>query len=428
MRRDLRTGNNPALLAAGRAGDVLPLFVRDPQFSETSRRVGVLGDILTNLQKEVPGMVLRHGEPEKEVLEVALAAGVKEVYITKDFSPYGRARDERVREALKQHGIFLVEEGSSYAVEPGSINKDGGGFYKVYGAFYKQWRENLKVGNPHISNINWAEGRGIDSTWRIEKRSGTEMQWGMDNFNEFLTKIDQYPLNRHRPDLDGTSKISTALKFGTIHPNSLIWLVENLEGSEEFLRQICWREWFADLLYRNPDLAWADADKNSSVKTDTDGRAAERFKTWCEGKTGYPIVDAGMRQLLEEGWMPNRVRMIVGSFMLKDLHLPWQWGARWFMKNLIDGDLASNNLSWQWLAGTGLDAAPYHRIFNPSLQSAKFDPEGIYIQKWVKELSDVFKDKLHEPGCSGSYIQPMVDHNTERIEALDRWRGRKKNS
>ena len=189
--------------------------------------------------------------------------------------------------------------------------------------------------------------------------------------------------------------------------------------------ELAWREFYADVLFHHPDSGWTNLQRRmDAMPVDTDADARQRFRRWCDGTTGFPIVDAGMRELLGIGWMHNRVRMIVASFLVKDLHLPWQWGARHFMQHLVDGDLASNSHGWQWTAGTGTDAAPYFRIFNPTTQSEKFDPDGDYIRAWVPELAAVATAQIHAPGSArpDGYPVPMVDHGAERQEALARYK------
>ena len=211
-----------------------------------------------------------------------------------------------------------------------------------------------------------------------------------------------------------------------MHPRQLLAESHPHDVNKSFVSEICWREFYADVMFNKPQTAWENLQvKMNVLPHDTGPIADERFKAWCAGRTGYPIVDAGMRQMLATGWMHNRVRMIVASFLVKDLHLPWQWGARYFMRHLVDGDLASNNHGWQWTAGTGTDAAPYFRVFNPTTQSEKFDPTGEYIRRWVPELEDC--QAIHAPetadaGIPSGYVAPIVDHSVERDESLRRYK------
>jgi deoxyribodipyrimidine photo-lyase len=234
--------------------------------------------------------------------------------------------------------------------------------------------------------------------------------------------LDRYDQDRDRPDLDHTSRISVHLKWGTIHPRTL--LADLAPRHEVYRKELAWREFYADVLHHRPDSAreyYRPELKGLSYVSGAPART--RLEAWQAGQTGYPIVDAGMRQLLGEGWMHNRVRMIVASFLVKDLHLEWTAGARHFMSHLVDGDLASNNHGWQWVAGSGTDAAPYFRIFNPTLQGKKFDPHGDYVRRWVPELAHLSAKVIHEPwadpnGAPADYPAPIVDHAAERDASL----------
>jgi deoxyribodipyrimidine photo-lyase len=239
--------------------------------------------------------------------------------------------------------------------------------------------------------------------------------------------LGRYASARDRPDLAGTSGLSPYLRFGMIHPRQLLGELGESKSERVFATELAWREFYADVLFRHPRSGWENLDRRmDAMRPDTGRDARRRFEAWQRGETGYPLVDAGMRQLLAAGWMHNRVRMVVASFLVKDLHLPWQWGARHFMVHLVDGDLASNSHGWQWTAGTGTDAAPYFRIFNPVTQSKRFDPDGAYIRRWVPELAHVDGDEVHAPweskrGIPLGYHPPMVDHREERAEALRRY-------
>jgi deoxyribodipyrimidine photo-lyase len=230
---------------------------------------------------------------------------------------------------------------------------------------------------------------------------------------------------RNLPGVAGTSRLSAALRWGVLHPRQLLGELLPERPHEVFRSELAWREFYADVLFRRPESAWRSLQpRMDAMPVDGDDRARARFAAWRHGRTGYPIVDAGMRELLATGWMHNRVRMITASFLVKDLHLPWQWGARHFLRHLVDGDLASNQHGWQWTAGTGTDAAPYFRIFNPTTQSERFDPQGDYLRRWLPELSDLDDRAIHAPGARrpADYPAPIVDHAVERDEALARYR------
>jgi len=248
----------------------------------------------------------------------------------------------------------------------------------------------------------------------------------LDRWHEFRDKgLSGYATDRDRPDLDGTSRLSPYLKFGVLHPRTLLADLADKHSrtAERYVTELAWREFYADVLHHNPDSAWHDLrEELSGIEYD---EAPDRFEAWTQGRTGFPFVDAGMRQLLAIGWMHNRVRMVTGSFLVKDLHVWWPTGARHFLQHLIDGDLASNNHGWQWVADTGTDAAPYFRVFNPVGQGLKFDPDGEYVRRWIPELRHLDGAAAHEPwqrddGYADGYPQRIVDHAEERAVALDR--------
>jgi deoxyribodipyrimidine photo-lyase len=238
--------------------------------------------------------------------------------------------------------------------------------------------------------------------------------------------LNGYAETRNNPDVNGTSQLSPYLRFGLVHPRSLLAELGDSKSHAVFRSELCWREFYADVLFHQPRTVWENLQSKMNKMThDTGTDAVARFDTWCKGETGFPIVDAGMKQMLTTGWMHNRVRMIVASFLVKDLHLPWQWGAKFFMRHLVDGDIASNNHGWQWTAGTGTDASPYFRIFNPISQGERFDPQGSYVRQWIPELRELANDAVHSPwtlGLLNPYISPMVDHAEERIISLDRYK------
>jgi deoxyribodipyrimidine photo-lyase len=240
--------------------------------------------------------------------------------------------------------------------------------------------------------------------------------------------IDGYATSRDQPAQDGTSRLSPYLKFGLLHPNQILDRLADRDGPgrERFRAELAWREFYADVLFHDPDSArrsWRPAMR--TLRTD-DGPDADRlFRAWAQGRTGYPLIDAGMRQLATTGWMHNRVRMITASFLVKDLHLPWERGARHFLAHLVDGDVASNNHGWQWVAGSGTDAAPFFRVFNPVAQSRRYDPDGEYLRRFVPELRSVPAPGVHEPwrlpALPAGYPMPIVEHGVEREEALARY-------
>lgn len=440
FRRDLRLYDLPALLDAS-SGDsaVLACFVLDPRLESPSgpRRLQFLGDSLRELSAALDGRLsITRGRPEELIPQICAAVGASAVHISADFSPFGARRDAAVTQALAPAGIPLVATGSSYLVSPGRVTKEDGSPYKVFTPFFRRWRE---VGwrGPAQSGpdgVDWIDPAGVtglpaaveppDPGVALDLPAGeaaARARWA-----EFRSEgLRTYATDRDRPDKPGTSRMSAHLKFGTIHPRTLAAdLNPKEDGDAAYLRELAFRDFYASVLQQWPASAWNNWNPAfDAIDVDTGPQAEAAFEAWKQGRTGYPIVDAGMRQLLETGFMHNRVRMIVASFLVKDLHLPWQWGARWFFAQLLDADMASNQHGWQWSAGTGTDAAPYFRVFNPTAQGEKFDPSGDYVRRWVPELAGIKGAGVHrlKAGRPDGYPEPIVDHAAERAEALRRY-------
>ncbi len=439
FRRDLRVEANQALAEAASRGPVLPVFVVDDVLWNASgaNRTWFLAGSLDDLDRQVGGtLVIRRGDPATVLHELADAAGATDVYATDDYGPYGRARDTRVGETLATKGISTHYRSSNYVLPPGTLVSKSDTPYKVFTPFYKLWITAIPDHPDPTPEIQWVNGIDSDDVPDAPAPTATNLpvpgeEAAWHRFERFQSSIvARYDDLRDLPGIDGTSRLSPYLKWGTVHPIQLIERLGTSPGEEAWIRQLCWRDFYAEILFHRPDSARAAYVPGNSVDADTDEAAEERFERWCAGETGYPIVDAGMRQLSTEGWMHNRVRMITASFLVKDLHLPWQWGARYFMQHLVDGDLASNNHGWQWVAGTGTDASPYYRVFNPTTQSAKFDKDGAYIRHWIPELAHLGNKVIHDPasdpfGAPPAYPPPMVDHAAERIEALVRYERRR---
>ncbi|MBF4766592.1 deoxyribodipyrimidine photo-lyase [Nocardioides agariphilus] len=421
FRRDLRLSDNPALLeAAARDGEVLPLFVVDPALwgpSGPSRR-RYLAQSLRDLDSRI-GLTIRTGDPVAEVVRAASEVGADQVHVAADYGPYGAARDERVDAALAGHDIELVRTGSAYAVAPGRVTKDDGMPYQVYTPYYRAWAAHgWRDPAADLGAVSWlvAESDGVPDVvlpdgLALPEAGEAAAQRRWHDYRR--TRLEDYDRQRDRPDLDATSHMSVHLKWGEIHPRTMLAdLREHTgQGAQTYRKELAWREFYADVLFHRPESA-RDYLKPEFARMDYDV-PGEQLEAWRQGRTGYPIVDAGMRQLRATGWMHNRVRMIVASFLVKDLHVEWQHGARHFLHWLVDGDLASNQHGWQWTAGCGTDAAPYFRIFNPVTQGKRFDPQGDYIRTWVPELRDA--EDPHQP------VDPIVDHAEERVEALERY-------
>lgn len=429
FRRDLRLEDNPALLAAAADGsEVVPVFVRDPAFDRAGApRLAYLRRCLGALDASIrgrggSGLVVLDGDPTTEMAAFADELGADGVYVARDYSPYGRRRDAAVAEALAQGDRRLHGVGSPYAVAPGTVRKADGDPYAVFTPFARSWRRTgwpAPASTKDLDEIRWSErplrramteglGPVPDPECRLPPagEAAANEQWADFRHN----RLDGYADHRDEPAQEATSRLSPHLKWGTIHPRQLLVDVDasgdGARAHTVFSAELAWRDFYADVLFHHPQSAWENLNRRMDLlPVDTDAAARRRFERWCAGTTGFGLVDAGMRQLAATGWMHNRVRMVVASFLVKDLHLPWQWGAAWFMRHLVDGDLASNNHGWQWAAGTGTDAAPYFRVFNPTSQQARYDPTGEYVERWVPEP-----------------VAPMLDHAVEREEALRRFR------
>jgi deoxyribodipyrimidine photo-lyase len=400
FRRDLRTSDHPAILAAAeRSPRALALFVLDDRLLKPSGqpRIDFLHRCLHALNDELGGrLMVVHGDPVMVVPRIAKEIGAEGVHISADYAPYGRRRDEAVEKALGD--IELVRSGSPYAVAPGRVRKQDGTPFKVFTPFRGAWLEHgwRKPADTDASTLDWIESKHSEELPGVEEKLPDALALWEEFRDERLAGYDE---TRDRPDLDATSRMSAFLRWGVLHPRTLL---QDCDGT--FRSELAWREFYADVLWHKPETARENYDRKfDRMELDDD---KELFEAWCQGRTGFPIVDAGMRQLLQEGFMHNRVRMIVASFLVKDLHLPWWWGARHFMKHLIDGDIASNQHNWQWVAGSGTDASPFFRVFNPTTQAKKFDPDGAYVRKYAPD----------SPG-----IEPIVDHAVERQVALDRY-------
>ena len=459
FRKDLRLNDNVALAEGIRAAvadgdsEVTALYVFDTDafhalagIRQHSLRAGVVA--LAESLASVGGQLnIQNAQGLAQVAEavvaVALAAGAKEVHAMRAFDPSGIAEQNAVGVALQSAGVFLRLSGSNYAVEPGTVRKASDGLpYRVYTPFFRAWLEHLPQGEaakpqsmPQIGqhwlsagvakiapsqplpectepapfDIKAGEGFALRTVERFKRRA-------LENYDE----------NRNRADLSGTSHLSHALSHGEIHPRTLLAQLGDSKGDEVFRKEIAWREFYADVLWHNPNsLTDYYAPIYAEMRYDSGATAQERLAAWQSGTTGFPMVDAGMRQLLADGWVHNRVRMIVASFLVKDLHLEWQQGAAWFERHLSDFDPASNSHGWQWTAGSGTDASPYYRVFNPVMQGLKFDPNGDYVRKYIPELRHLAGVAAHEPwdyslGYREGYPQRVVDHAVERLESLAR--------
>jgi deoxyribodipyrimidine photo-lyase len=438
LRRDLRLHDHPALqAAAGEGRPVVPLFVLDPALwgpAGPPRRAW-LARSLRALDGDLGGrLVVRHGDPADVVPATAAHVGADRVHVSADAGVYGRRRDAAVAAALERDGRRLVATGSPYAVGPGTLRTAAGEPFSVFTPFLRAWLRHgwSAPAPPPPPAAAWATG--IDSDpFPAEPDLGSMVlpepgeQAALRRWRAFVAgPLAGYDEQRDAPAAQGTSAMSAHLKYGEVHPRTLLADLAANPGpaAERYRTELCWRDFYADVLWHRPDSAREFLrPQMGRMRFDEPG---ERLERWQEGRTGFPFVDAGMRQLRAEGWVHNRVRMVVASFLVKDLHIPWQHGARFFMRWLRDGDLASNNHGWQWVAGSGTDAAPFFRIFNPVTQGLTHDPDGAYVRRYVPELAHLPGKAAHEPwdhprGYEHGYPHRIVDHAAERAEALRRY-------
>ena len=458
FRKDLRLNDNEALAEGIRAamnedGVITALYVFDLEAFEQlegirqhSLRAGVAA-LAHSLETKGAELNLQQArglaDVAAAVVRVAQAAGTKEVHAMRLYDPAGVAEQNAVGLALQAVGIFLRLTGDNYAVSPGKVLKPSDGApYRVYTPFYKAWSQLLPAGAaaapqpmpelgqdwhcPQVAQKTPSQGLP-ECTKAAPFKVVAGEAFALRTFERFRQRaLADYSESRNRADLSGTSHLSHALAHGEVHPRTLLAQLGDSQGEEVFRKELAWREFYADVLWHNPaSLTDYYVPVFAKMRYDTGALADERLAAWQQGKTGYPMVDAGMRQLLAEGWMHNRVRMIVASFLVKDLHLEWQQGAQWFERHLSDFDPASNVHGWQWTAGCGTDASPYYRVFNPVSQGLKFDPKGEYVRKYVPELRHLAGVAAHEPwnyslGYREGYVTRIVDHALEREEALRR--------
>lgn len=432
FRRDLRIHDHPALYKSiDDGGEIVPVFILDPTLIKSggSKRLAYLGQSLRALDESLSNSLhVISGDPVSVLKELMKKYNATSVHISAEFEPYGATRDARVEAA----GISLIRTGSPYAVAPGRVRKPSDGTpYKVYTPFYKAWCEHgwrAPAKKPAaIATIKPEKSAREFPEWKVPDgvtltRAG-ELA-AIERFKYFQKNgLDEYDEARNLAGIDGTSKMSAHLKWGEIHPRTLLAPLGASKAHDVYRKEIAWREFYADVLFHNQHTETDYyAPQFSAMRYDKPGK---QFTAWCEGKTGYPFVDAAMRQLVKEGWMHNRTRMVVASFLVKDLHLEWQLGERFFREHLIDYDVASNAHGWQWTAGCGTDASPYYRVFNPVEQGKRFDPDGAYIRKYVSELANLSAEEIHEPwlatsGLPAHYPARIVDHAAERLESLAR--------
>ena len=457
FRRDLRLHDNPALTQALREHDrILPVYVHAPDeeapWSPGGASSWWLHHALGDLDRQLGGrLLLRHGPSLDTLLALCADVGAEAVYWNRLYEPARVQRDTLVKRALRERGVGAYSFGAGYLFEPWEVMNREGKPFRVFTPF---WRALRGIGLPDrplppvdasgrlmpaesspgslalddlglLPRVRW--DTGLAAAW-TPTRAAAEAR--LDEF--VATDLARYANGRDLPARDQVSRLSPYLHFGQLGPREAVAACRGRSDAEPFLRELGWREFAAVQLYHFPHTAELPMDERFRGFAWRDDPA--QLAAWQRGLTGVPMVDAGMRQLWHTGWMHNRVRMIVASFLTKNLLLPWQAGARWFWDTLVDADLASNSLGWQWAAGSGADAAPYFRVFNPVLQGEKFDASGDYVRRWVPELSAMPAKWMHKPWeapaavradagvrLDGNYPAPIVDLKSSRQRALDRW-------
>lgn len=437
FRRDLRLDDNPAWEAAATTHrEIVPLFVLDPQLMAAAgvfRRRQILADLAAlDARCRSVGGRLHTVEGDATTVVPALAArlGATAVHVNLDVSPLARRRDHAVADRLAERDVRWDAHWGGLVHPPGAVRTAKGSLSQVFTPFWKTWRS-VPHDLPHrgatpsqlAEVLDLGGGVPLPSADAPPPFAGGE-QGAHERLRVVDAIVDDYPTTHDLPAIDGTTQLSAALRFGTLSPRRIISVLgTHTQGREAVARQLAWRDWYAHLTWQQPTIA------SNALRPQFDAIAWNHddagFEAWCQGRTGFPIVDAGMRQLAHTGWMHNRVRMITASFLVKDLLIDWRRGERWFRTLLVDGEVSQNAGNWQWVAGTGPDAAPYFRIFNPTSQGKKFDPEGTYITRWVPELAHIDTRFVHEPwlagGLSGApdYPAPIVDHAAARARCLD---------
>ena len=460
FRQDLRLKDNPALSAAlSSAREVALIYILEDldqqwKLGEAARwwLHHSLKNLSDSLQKYGFELHLIKGSPLKILSEIVAHNEINDVYWNRRYEPESIETDKAVKNKIVADGIKVHSFPGSVLCEPWKINTKSGGPYKVFTPFWKSLSANITESSTDliVSRADFSDARHVNVSLKgndfyeleqldllpsvnwdgaFHKTHQVGEKFALGKVDRLLEKLEDYQQKRDFPAEDATSNLSPHLRFGEISPRYLWYKLESIPTSSPFLRQLAWRDFAYHLLFHFPHTTTKPLRENFNKFPWADNQ--ESLTAWTKGQTGYPIVDAGMRQLWATGLMHNRVRMIVASFLVKHLLINWQEGARWFWDTLVDADLANNTLGWQWIAGCGADAAPYFRIFNPVLQSKKFDSQGIYIRKWVPEIANLPDTKIHAPWESSktvlveagivlgqTYPSPIVDHDWARDRAL----------
>ncbi len=455
-RRDLRLTDNLTLHSALRdAASVIPVFILDPKLWQ-SRKLAparrqflcdALADLDAQLRERGARLIVREGEPARELERVVNETQADAVYFHRDFTPFARQRDARVIAALAKLGARVETFDDNYLAAPEQIAKDDGAPYVVFTRFRLRFEE--RVGLPMRFSARGDFGvppeiasNDLPRVTRDPRVARGGETVGAKLARAFVRRDDglrAYAATRNDLARDATSHLSPHLHFGTVSVRELVRAARAADAGQPgkaWLDELVWREFYMHVLYHFPHAARGAFKREYAALPWENDRAT--FAAWCEGLTGYPVVDAALRQLNETGWMHNRARMIVASFLTKDLLIDWRWGEKYFLQNLVDGDVAANNGGWQWAASTGTDAQPFFRIFNPVLQGARFDASGAYVRRWLPELGRVPTKYLHAPWTmpadiarqagitlGKTYPAPMVEHALQRERALRLYRKQK---
>jgi len=419
FRRDLRVEDQTALFyALQQEEQVLPLFIFDRHIldaleDKTDARVTFIYQQIASLkaffEKHGSSMLVKYGHPEQIFLELVQEFEVQTVYTNRDYEPYAQSRDTQVEALLAKKNIPFLTFKDQVIFEPGEILNGSGEFYKVFTPFSRNWLEKFR--QTRVQPLPEANWKNLFPYSPLPFITLSEMGFEASALEIPSTQVEdgilkEYEAQRNFPAVRGTSRLGIHLRFGTLSIRSLALKAASLNAT--YLNELIWREFYMMILGNAPqvvDRAFKPQYDHIPWRTNE-----EDFQAWCEGRTGYPIVDAGMRELNATGFMHNRVRMIVASFLTKHLLIDWRWGEAYFAKKLLDFELASNNGGWQWAAGTGTDAQPYFRVFNPDSQTEKFDKDLRYIKKWVPELG------------TSSYPQPIVEHKFARNRAIETYK------
>lgn len=456
IRRDIRLTDNLALVEARKySPEVIPVYILDkfllkkwdPEAKKIDFLFKCLSALDTKLRQKGSRLIIRAGNPIDELRLLMNEFNSEKIIATDDHTPYSRKRDHEIQQSLP---LILVDSPSIF--HPASILKADGTPYTIFTPYSKNWKMKAQIFVPKfqreigkffpisdtVYSVNVSFNDYLDDNFLPgEENAQNRLNYFTVSTQEQTAPIFHYNETRDRMDLDQTSKLSPYIHLGILSPRQLLQSVNQaiINATNELKRinvevwvnELIWRDFYIQILYHFPDTGVKNFRNTIRWINNEDD-----FHSWQEGRTGYPIVDAGIRQLINSGWMHNRARMIVASFLTKDLLIDWKYGDKFFMEKLVDGDPAANHGGWQWVAGTGTDAAPYFRIFNPIIQSRKFDPDGIYIRKWVPELADVPVRYIHEPWLmseneqkdsrciiGSDYPKPIIDHHFARERALN---------